>query len=185
MCDIQQIWFQIERTSSSLQYVKCGPGHIQCIYSSAYPDFSIQLNVSALLMEISRKFNVRYTANLVPNTAHILQLSLCEPWSRTCTKYLQLRKFGLHYSTKGICADIGDISTIQCASYCKRDAKYRAYPPVYAIWTLLPAIYCVVTGANIQAPIFKWTYLCRYWRYVDKLMIKYCKDADRHVGKRI
>jgi hypothetical protein len=33
---ILQTWSQIKRTSSSLRNVKCGPGHMQCIYSSAY-----------------------------------------------------------------------------------------------------------------------------------------------------
>jgi hypothetical protein len=40
--------------------------------------FNIQLNVSALQLQISRQFNACYTTNLVPNTAHILQFSLCE-----------------------------------------------------------------------------------------------------------
>jgi hypothetical protein len=53
-------------TTSSLSNVKCGPGHIQCKYSSAYSDFNIQLNVSALLLEIYRQFSVRYTANMEP-----------------------------------------------------------------------------------------------------------------------
>jgi hypothetical protein len=120
---ILQSWCQIQRTSSSFRYMNCGPGHIQCIYSSAYSDFNVHLNVSALLLEISRQFNARYTANLVPNTAHIQQLSLCEQWSRTHTKYLQLRIFMLQYSAVGICAAIIDITTIQCALYSKHGAK--------------------------------------------------------------
>jgi hypothetical protein len=71
--------------------VNCGPSHIQCNYSTAYSGFNIQLNVSALKLEISRQFNERNTANLVPNIAHILQFSLCEQWSRTYTMHLQLR----------------------------------------------------------------------------------------------
>jgi hypothetical protein len=59
---ILQTWCQIERTSSGLRYVNCGPGHIQYIYSSAHSDFNIHLNLSALLLEISRQFNERYTA---------------------------------------------------------------------------------------------------------------------------
>jgi hypothetical protein len=69
---IQQTLCQIQRTSSSLYYVHCGPGHIQCSNSSAYSVFNIQLNVSALELEISRQFNDRYTANLVAHIAHIL-----------------------------------------------------------------------------------------------------------------
>jgi hypothetical protein len=61
---ILQTWCQIQRTSSSLRYVICGSGHIQCIYSSAFSDFNIHMNVSALIMEICRQFNARYTATL-------------------------------------------------------------------------------------------------------------------------
>jgi hypothetical protein len=55
---------------------------IQCNYSSAYSGFNIQLNVSALLLEISRQFNERYTAILVPNTAYVPRFTLCQLWSR-------------------------------------------------------------------------------------------------------
>jgi hypothetical protein len=106
-------WCQIQSTSSGLRYVNCGPGHIQCIYSSANSDFNVHLNVSALLLEISRQFNARYTANLMPNTAHILPFTLCELWSRLYPKYFQLRIFRHQYSTVGVCAAIGDISTVQ------------------------------------------------------------------------
>jgi hypothetical protein len=130
---ILQTWCQIQRTSSSLRYLNCGPGHIQCIYSSAYSGFNIHLNVSALLLEISRQFNARYTANFESNTAHNLPLTLCELWSRLYTKHLQLRIFMLQYSAVGICAAIGNISTIQCALYGTHGAKHSAHPPVYAI----------------------------------------------------
>jgi hypothetical protein len=78
-------WCQIQRTSYGLRYVNCDPGHIKCIYSSAYSGFNIQLNASALILEICRQFNVRYTAYIVPNTAHILQFTLCDLWSRPYT----------------------------------------------------------------------------------------------------
>jgi hypothetical protein len=109
MLVILQTWCQIQRTSSGLRYVICGSGHIQCIYSSAYSDFNIHLNVSALLLEICRQFNARYTANLVPNTAHIVRFTLSELWSRTYTMHLQHRMFRLQYSSERICAAIGDI----------------------------------------------------------------------------
>jgi hypothetical protein len=86
---------------------------MQCNYSSAYSGHNIQLNVSVLPLEISRPFNAHYTAILVPNTAHILQIALCELWSRTYTMHLQLHIFRLQYSFERICAAIGDISTIQ------------------------------------------------------------------------
>jgi hypothetical protein len=90
---ILQTWCKIRRTSSGLRYVNCDPGHIKYIYSSAHSDFNIHLNVSALLLEISRQFIARYTANLLPHTVHILQFMLCELCSRPYTKYLQHRIF--------------------------------------------------------------------------------------------
>jgi hypothetical protein len=88
---ILQALSQIQCISSRLRYVNCGPGHIQGIYSSACLDRNIQLKVGPLLLEISRQFNALYTANLVSNTAHIVQITLCELWSRAYTRYLQLR----------------------------------------------------------------------------------------------
>jgi hypothetical protein len=153
-----QTWSQIQRTSTTLRYVNCGPGHIQCSTSCAYSVFSIQLNVSALLLEISRQFYARYSANLEPNTAHIYHFTLCELWSRTYTMKWQLRIFRLQYSTERICAPIGDIPTIQCALYCKRGAKYSAHPPVYIMSTVVPVIYqcsysSAYSGLNIQLNI--------------------------------
>jgi hypothetical protein len=87
MLVILQTWCQIQRTSSGLRYVNYGPGHIECIYSSIYSDFNFHLYVSALLLYISRQFNARCTANLLPNTAHILPFTLCDLWSRLYTKY--------------------------------------------------------------------------------------------------
>jgi hypothetical protein len=126
-------WCQIQRTSYGLRYVNCGPGHIQCIYSSAYSVLNIRLKVSALLFEIYRYLHAHYTANLVPNTAHILRFTLCELWSRTYTIHLQLRTFRLQYSSQRICPAIVHITTIQCALYCKLVNKYSAQPPIYAM----------------------------------------------------
>jgi hypothetical protein len=142
-------WCQIERTSSRFRYVNCRPGYIQCIYSSAYLGFNIHLNVSALLLEISRQFNARYTANLVPNTAYILRFTLCELWSRTYTMHLQLHIFRLHYSFERICPAIVHISANQGALNCILCAKYSAHPPVYAMWTVIPAIYKVFSAPHI------------------------------------
>jgi hypothetical protein len=142
---ILQTWCQLQRTSSSFLYVNSGPAHLQSIYSSAYICFNIRWNVSALLLEMWRQFNVRYTANLVTNTAHILQLSLCEQSSRTYTRYLHFRRFRHQYSNEGSSPAIGDISTILCALYCKLGAKYSAHPPVYTLWTVVPDIYNVIT----------------------------------------
>jgi hypothetical protein len=75
----------IQRTTSSLRNVNCGPGHVQCHYSSTYLGFNSQLNVSRSLLEICREFNAPYTANMVPNTAQIHHFTLSELWSRTYT----------------------------------------------------------------------------------------------------
>jgi hypothetical protein len=82
---ILRTWSQIQRTSSRLRFVNCGPGHVQCIYSPTYLGFNSQLNVSPSLLEICRQFNASYTANIVPNTAHIHQTTLSELWSRPYT----------------------------------------------------------------------------------------------------
>jgi hypothetical protein len=68
----------MQRTSSSLRYVNCGPGHMQGAYISAYLGFNIQLKVVPLLLEISRHFEARYTANWEPSIAHIIRFTLCE-----------------------------------------------------------------------------------------------------------
>jgi hypothetical protein len=133
MSVILQAWCQLQRTSSSLRYGNCGPGHVDCIYSSAYSDFNIQMKVSPLLLEVSRQCDERYTASLVPITAHILQFTLCDLWSWPYTKYLQLLIVRTQYSTERICAAIGDIPTLRCALYCKLGAKYSAHRPVYAV----------------------------------------------------
>jgi hypothetical protein len=101
----------------------------------------------------------------VPNTAHIVQFTLSELWSRLYTKYLQLRKLRLQYSAAGIIAAIVDITSIQCALYCELGAKYSAYPPIYAMQTVVPEIYNVNTAPHIESSIFIWTYHRCYCRY--------------------
>jgi hypothetical protein len=119
MLVILQTWCQIQRTSSGLRYVNYGPGHIQRIFHTAYLGFNIQLKVAPRQFEVSERFNGRYTANLVPNSAHTLPLSLCELWSRSYTMHLQLRIFRLQYSAVGISAAIVHITSMQCVLYCK------------------------------------------------------------------
>jgi hypothetical protein len=167
---ILQACCQIQPTSSSLRYAICSPGHMQCIYSSAYSGVNTQLRVSALPLLIYRQFNVRYTANIVPNTAHILQLTLSDLWFLTYTMKIQFRIFWLQYSNERISAAIGDMSRVQCALYCELYAKYCAHTPDYAICIVFPAIYSTITAPHIQASIFNWTYLSCYWSYVDNSM---------------
>jgi hypothetical protein len=142
-------WCQIQHTSLSLLCVNCDPEHIQCNYSSAYTGFNIRLNLSALLLEIIGHVDARYTANLVPNTAHVLRFTLCVLWSRTYTMHLQLHIFRLQYSFERICAAIVHITTIQCALYCILGAKYSAHPPVYAMRPVVPAKYKVFSAPHI------------------------------------
>jgi hypothetical protein len=130
---ILQTCCQIQRTSSSLCYVNCGPGHIQSTYSSAYLGLNIQLLAAPLLLEESRQFNARYPAFLVPYTAHILQFTLCDLWSRPFTKYFQHRIFRLQYSAEGSSPVIVGISTIQSALYCNLGANYSALPLAFAV----------------------------------------------------
>jgi hypothetical protein len=156
---------QIQSPSSGLRYVNYGPGRIQCIYSSIYSDFNIHLNVSALLLYISRQFNARYTANLLPNTAHILQFMLYVLWSRPYTEYLQILIFRPQYSTVGSSPAIGGISTIQSALYWKLGANYCALLLAFAMWTVVATIYNTFTAPHIQSSIFISTYLRCYCRY--------------------
>jgi hypothetical protein len=72
-------------TLSPLRYVNSGHVHTQCNYSYVYSDVNVQVNLSALRLEIYRQCNPRYTAYFVWNTPHIVQFTLCELWSRTYT----------------------------------------------------------------------------------------------------
>jgi hypothetical protein len=168
---ILQTWCQIQRTPFRLGYVNSGPGHVRWNDNPAYSVFNIQLNVPALLLEISRQFSERYTANLVPNTAHSVQFKQCVLWSRTYTTYLQLLIFRPQYSTERICAAIEDIPILRSALYCKFGVKYSAHRPVYAMWTVVPDIYNTFTAPHIQTSIFIWTYLRCYWKYLENPML--------------
>jgi hypothetical protein len=167
---ILQTLCQVQRTSSRLRYLNGGPSHILCNYSSTYSGFNIQRNVSALLLEIFRLYNVHYTENILPNTAHILQFTLCELWFRANTRYLQLRIFRHQYSGEDFSSALGVVSANEGALYCKFDAIYSAHPPVCAMWTVVPDIYKAFTASDIQDSIYNSTYLRCYWRYLDNSM---------------
>jgi hypothetical protein len=123
-----------------------------------------------VLLAVSRQFNAGYTAFLVPNTAHILQFTLCDLWSRPYTKYFQHRIFRLQYSAECSSPAVVGISTIQWALYCKLGAKYSALPVAFAMWTMVPEIYNAFTAPYIQTSIFIWTYLLCYCTYHDNSM---------------
>jgi hypothetical protein len=131
---------------------------VPAIYN-AVTALHIQLNVSKMLLEISRQFKPRNTANMVPNTAHILQFTLCGLCSRPYTIQYQVRLVRLEYTADRIFPAMGHISKIQCALYWKLGANYSAHPPAFAMWTLVPDIYNAFTAPYIQTTIFIWTYL--------------------------
>jgi hypothetical protein len=128
------------------------------------------VNQYALLLEISRNFDVRHTANLVPNTAPFIQFTQCELWSRPYTMHLQLHIFRLQYSFERICPAIVHISTIQCALYCKHGDNYIAHSLAFSMWTVVPHIYNVFTAPHIYASIFSCRYLRCYCRHHDNSM---------------
>jgi hypothetical protein len=68
--------------------------------------------------------------------------------------HLQLSIFRLQYSAEGIGDAIADISTMLRALNCKPGAKCSAHPPVYAVRTVVPAIYNAFTAPYIQISIF-------------------------------
>jgi hypothetical protein len=78
---ILQSGCRIQRTTTSLHYVYCGPGHIRSIYSSAYSGHNIQLNLSALLLEIRRQFNACCSTNFaqMQRTSPSLRYVNCGP----------------------------------------------------------------------------------------------------------
>jgi hypothetical protein len=89
---ILQTLCQIQRISSILRYVNCGPGHIQCSKSSNIQGSIFKKRSSAaigLMSTIQRAFY----CNVGANTEHILQFTLRELWSRTYTMHFQLRIF--------------------------------------------------------------------------------------------
>jgi hypothetical protein len=97
----------------------------------------------------------------------MLPFTVCDLWFLSYTMHLQLRILRLQYSSERICAAIADISKILRALYCNPGAKCSAHPPVYAMWTVVPYIYNVITAPHFQAPILNWTNLHCYWRYLD------------------
>jgi hypothetical protein len=105
---ILQTWCQIQRTSSSLRYLDCGPGHIQRNNGSTYSGFNIQLNVSPPLLEIYRQFSVRYTAILVANTAHILQFRYlnCGPGRTHCDYSSSFSGFNIQLRVSALILDM-------------------------------------------------------------------------------
>jgi hypothetical protein len=79
----------------------------------------------------------------------------------------QHRILSLQYSTATSCPAIVHITTIRCALYCKFGDKYSAHPTVYAMLTVVPAIYNEMTTPHIESSIFNCNFLRCHWRYAD------------------
>jgi hypothetical protein len=69
-------------TAHSIRFVLRHPWSItyQWLCSFANSVLYIQLNVSPLVLVICRQFDVRYTRDMLPNTAPIGRLALCQLW---------------------------------------------------------------------------------------------------------
>jgi hypothetical protein len=120
-------------------------GYLQLLIDR--PQYSTEC-ISAATADTST-IHARYIVSIQANAAHILRFTLCELCSGLYTKYLQLRICMHQYSAVGICAAIVDITSIQCALYCKLGEKYSAHPPVYVMCTAVPAINIVFTAPHI------------------------------------
>jgi hypothetical protein len=167
---ILQTWCQIQRTSCSFRYVYSDPGHIHCMYNSAYSGLNIQLNLSALQLGISRQFNVRYTANLVPKySAHPPVYAM---WSVIPDIY---SAFTAPHIQASICnwtylrcywryADIWMRVILQ--TWCQIQRTSSGIPYVECRLVHIQCNY----STDIQTLIFSWWYLRCYWRYHDNCM---------------
>jgi hypothetical protein len=129
------ISYIIQCTYSCLRYVNSGRGQIQDYYSPAYTSFNIQLNVAPPLLVVCQQFNAHCIPHLLPNTAHVLLITLCQLWSNSNPMLLQFCINRLQHSIEPITADIGDMTTIRYTLYSSIAAKYSAHH-VRAISTL-------------------------------------------------
>jgi hypothetical protein len=122
----------VPNTAHILQFTQC------VLWSRTYtkylqllivrPQYSAE-RICAAIGDITT-IHVRYTANLVPNTAHILRFTLYELCFRTYTMHFQIHIFRLQYSIERICAAIRDNLTLRCPLYYKFGAKYSGHHPV-------------------------------------------------------
>jgi hypothetical protein len=158
MCVILQTWCQIQRTSSSLRHLNCGPGHIQCNYSSTYSGFNIQQNVAPLLLQIYPQLNERYTANIEPNITHIPQFTLCElcgPGHIRCNYSSAYSAFNIQLKLPALLLDIcWDLDVRYTANLVPNAALVIQFTLCELV---VPHRCNVITAPHIQASIFNWT----------------------------
>jgi hypothetical protein len=143
--------------------VNCGPGHIQCIYSStnSVTQYSTEricaaiVDITTIQCMLNYKHGAKYSAH-PPVTLH-------ELWFQPYTKYLQLRIFRLQYSTVGICAGIVDITSIQrfiLQTWCQMQRTYSSF------------LYVNSGPAHLQS-IYSSAYICFNFRWnVSALLLE-------------
>jgi hypothetical protein len=108
---------EVQGTAAVLCYVKSGPGKMQYCYNSSSSGCNIPLNVNPSMLVILLQFNARYTPQLLPNAAQILQITLSQHWSQSNKIYLQLLPFRLQYSIERISSAIGGLLKNRCVLY--------------------------------------------------------------------
>jgi hypothetical protein len=143
---------------------------MQYSYNSSSSGCNNPLNVNPTMLVILLQFNARYTPHLQPNSAQILEITLCQIWSRPNPIYLLFFLCRHQHSIECISAAIGGLSTNCYVSYTTFAFKYRAQYPVYAMPTLVPVKSNIFTVLVIQISIVNWTYLRPYWWYVGNSM---------------
>jgi hypothetical protein len=80
---IYHVCCQIQRTMFGLHYVNYGPGQIQYNFISWYWGFSIQLNITPLLLVVYRQIDACCTPYLLPKQGNDIRFTLCQVWSRS------------------------------------------------------------------------------------------------------
>jgi hypothetical protein len=84
MCVIIPSWCRIHCTSLGLVHINTGPCHVIYFFCCSYTGISNQHNVSPLLFDIYRQFDVGYNPLLVPYTPHVTRVSTYKLWSLSC-----------------------------------------------------------------------------------------------------
>jgi hypothetical protein len=156
---VLHICCQMQTGSTGLRYVNSGPRQIQCNYISCYSVFNIQLIVSPLVLLVYRHIDACYAPHLLQNKASIILPSLCQLWSQSNIIYLHFLLFRHQYSNERIPADIGEMSTIQCALYSTFAAIFSINPRDYAMSYLVPAKSNIITVHPMQASTFNRMYI--------------------------
>jgi hypothetical protein len=81
MCLIIHSWCRLHCKSLGLVCINIGPSHVIWFYCCLYTGINNHHNVSPSLFDISRQFDVRYNALLVPYTQHVTRVSTYKHWS--------------------------------------------------------------------------------------------------------